>query len=59
MIKLIQNITGTNDGEQHKGNNNSNITKYLEFNKDVLSDLGQKNYEDLIEALANMLKVAV
>jgi hypothetical protein len=31
MVKLIHNMPGANDGEQHKDNNN--ITKYLEHNK--------------------------
>ena len=51
MVKLIQNIPYTNDGEQYKDNNN--ITKYLEFNKDKILDLAKKNYENLVEALTN------
>jgi hypothetical protein len=46
MVKLIQNIPYTNDGEQHKDNNN-NITKYLESNKDSILGLAQKNYDKL------------
>jgi hypothetical protein len=52
MANLIYNIPTTNDGEQHKDDNN-NIKKYLEFNKDSVSDLAQKNYEKLVEALTN------
>jgi hypothetical protein len=52
MAKLIQNIPGVNDGEQHKDNDNS-ITKYLELNKDHILNLGEKNYQNLIEALTN------
>ena len=35
LARLIQNITTANDGEHNKDNNN-NITKYFEFNKDSL-----------------------
>ena len=52
MANLNYTIPITNDGEQHKDDNN-NIKKYLEFNKDSLSDLPQRNYEKLIEALTN------
>jgi hypothetical protein len=52
MANLDYTIPTTNDGEQHKDVNN-NIKKYLEFNKDSLSDLPQRNYEKLIEALTN------
>src|SRR5215208_1263810 len=52
MVKLIYNIPGVIDGEQHKDNNN-NITKYLELNKDRILNLGEKNYENLVEALTN------
>jgi hypothetical protein len=31
MAKLIQNIIGANDAEEHKDNNNNNIVKYLEL----------------------------
>ena len=34
MVKLIQDMPSTNDGEQYKDNKNNNITKYLEHNKD-------------------------
>jgi hypothetical protein len=54
MIKLIQNMPSANDGEQHKdNNNNNNITKYLESNKDSILGLAEKNYEKLVEALTN------
>jgi F0F1-type ATP synthase gamma subunit len=53
MIKLIQNIPNANDGEQHKDDNNDNAIKYLEFNKDSILDLAEKNYENLVEALTN------
>jgi hypothetical protein len=52
MVKLIQNMPGANDGEQYKDNNN-NITKYIEHNKNILIDLAEKNYENLVEALTN------
>ncbi|HKG42201.1 MAG TPA: hypothetical protein VKA98_08690 [Nitrososphaeraceae archaeon] len=52
MVKLIYNIPGVIDGEQHKDNNN-NITKYLELNKDRILNLGEKNCENLVEALTN------
>jgi hypothetical protein len=51
-VKLIQNIPSTNNDEQHKDDNN-NITKYLESNKDTLLDLAEKYYENLVEALTN------
>ena len=49
MVKLIQNMPSANDGEQYKDNNN-NITKYLEHNKDLILNLGEKHYENLVEA---------
>ena len=52
MIKLIQNMPCANDGEQYKDNNN-NIVKYLEYNKDRILNLGEKHYENLVEALTN------
>jgi hypothetical protein len=52
MVKLIHNIPSANDGEQHKDDNN-NITKYLEFNKDSILYLTEKNYKNLVEALTN------
>jgi hypothetical protein len=48
MVKLIQNMPSANDGEQHK--DNDNIIKYIESNKDRLSDLTEKHYENLVEA---------
>src|SRR5688500_12557635 len=51
MAKLIHNISSTNDSEQYKDNNN--ITKYLESNKDRITDLTKKNYENLVEILTN------
>jgi hypothetical protein len=50
MANLIYNIPTTNDGEQHKGNNN-NITQYLESNNNSILYLTEKNYENLVEAL--------
>ncbi len=58
MVKLIQNISCANDGEQYKDNNN-NITKYLEHNKDRILNLGEKNYENLVEAFTkNAIDIA-
>ena len=51
MVKLIQNMPSANDSEQYKDNNN--IVKYLESNKDSISGLVEKNYENLVEALTN------
>jgi len=51
MVNLILNIPSANDSEQHKDNNN--IIKYLELNKDRILNLGEKNYENLVEALTN------
>jgi hypothetical protein len=53
MVKLIQNIPYANDGEQHKDNDNNNVTKYFETNKASLLDLAEKNYENLVVALTN------
>ncbi len=52
MVKLIQNIPSANDGERYK-DNNDNMTKYLELNKDSLLDLAEKNYENLVKALTD------
>jgi len=52
MVKLIQNITGANDDEQYK-DNHINITQYFESIKDRILNLGEKNYENLVEALTN------
>jgi hypothetical protein len=51
MVKLIQNMPSANDGEQYKDNNN--IIKHLELNKDRILNLGEKNYENLVEELMN------
>ena len=51
MVKLIQNITDANDGEQHK-DNCINIAQYFESNKDRILNLGEKN-ENLVEAFTN------
>ena len=50
MVKLIYNIPRVNDSEQPEENT---AIKYLESNKDSLSDLAEKHYENLIEALTN------
>jgi hypothetical protein len=52
MVKLIQNIPSATDGEKYI-DDNDNIIKYLEFNKDRILWLSEKNYENLIEALTN------
>jgi hypothetical protein len=52
MVKLIQNITGANDDEQYK-DNHINITQYFESIKDRILNLGEKNYENLVEALTS------
>ena len=52
MIKLIQNISCANDGEQYK-DNDINITQYFESNKDRILDLAKKHYENLVKALTN------
>jgi hypothetical protein len=36
MVNLIYSIVTANDGEQHKDNNNDNVIKYLESNKEYL-----------------------
>jgi hypothetical protein len=56
MIKLIQNMPSANDGEQYKDNNN--IMKYLELNKDQILNLGEKNYENLVQVLTNNVVAA-
>jgi hypothetical protein len=54
MVKLIQNISSTNDGEQYKDNkNNNSIANYFKANKHTLLDLAEKNYENLTEALTD------
>ena len=58
MAKLIQNISCANDGEQHK-DNHINITQYFESNKDHILNLGEKNYENLVEAFTkNAIDIA-
>jgi chromosome segregation ATPase len=52
MVNLVYSISSTNDDELHKDNSN-NVTKYLESNKNSLSDLAEKYYENLVEALTN------
>jgi hypothetical protein len=53
MANLIYSIPiNANNGEQHKDSNNNSI-KYLEANKNILSDLAEKNYENLVEVLTN------
>jgi hypothetical protein len=52
MINLIYNIPRANHGEQRK-DNDINVTKYLEFNKDKILNLIEKHYENLLEALTN------
>ena len=46
MVKLIYNTPARNNGEQLK-NDDNNIKKYLEFNRDRILDFAQKNYENL------------
>ena len=53
IINIIYKILTSNDSEQHKDNNNNNVIKYLEANKDSILDLAEKNYENLVEALTN------
>jgi hypothetical protein len=54
MVNLILNIPSANDGEQYKDDdNNNNITKYLKLNKDRILNLGEKYYENLVEASTN------
>ena len=49
LLNLIYSISSANNGEQY----NNNIIKYLEFNKDRIMDLAEKNYQNLIEVLTN------
>jgi hypothetical protein len=48
MVKLIQNIPSAADDD----NDSNNITKYFEINRHSILNLGEKNYENLVEALA-------
>ena len=52
MVNLVYTISSTNNGEQHT-NNNNNVTRYLEANKNSLLDLAEKNYKNIVEALTN------
>ncbi len=52
MVKLIQNTPHANDSEQRQ-DNDININKYLEFNKDNLLDLAEKYYQNLVDILTN------
>jgi hypothetical protein len=54
MINIIYKILTENDREQDKDNSNDNVIKYLEFNKDNLLDLAEKNYNSLVEVLTNI-----
>jgi hypothetical protein len=47
MVKLIQNIPSTAD------DGSNNITKYFESNKDRILNLGEKNYEILVDVLTD------
>ena len=49
MVNLIYNLFGTNNNE-HKDNNN-NTAKFLEFNKDSILELAEKDYQNLVEVL--------
>ena len=58
MIKAIYNISIANDDKDNK-NNNNNIVNYLELNRDRILNLGQKNYENLVEAFTkNAIDIA-
>jgi hypothetical protein len=48
IVKLIQNIPSAADD-----NDSNNITKYFEVNRHSLLNLGEKNYENLVETLTN------
>ena len=47
MVNLIYSISSANNGEQY----NNSIIKYLQFNKDKISDLAEKSFENLVEVL--------
>jgi hypothetical protein len=53
VIKLIQNTPSANDGKQHNDDNNNDITNYLEFNRDSILGLAEKNYKNLVEVLTD------
>ena len=42
-----------NDGKQYTNNNNNDVTKYFESNKNRILDLAGKNHENLVEELTN------
>jgi hypothetical protein len=52
LVNLINNMP-ISKVNGYDDNNNNNISKYLELNKDRIMDLAEKNYENLIEALTN------
>ena len=52
LVNLIHNMP-ISKVNRHDDNNNNNISKYLESNKDRIMDLAKKNYENLVEALTN------
>jgi hypothetical protein len=57
-VNFIYSAPTANDGEQHK-DNNINIIKYLEFNKNSLLGLAEKHYENLVEAFTkNAIDIA-
>jgi hypothetical protein len=53
MVNLIYNILTANDRRHGDHDDNDNAIKYLEANKDSILDLAERNYENLVEALAN------
>jgi seryl-tRNA synthetase len=52
-INIIYKIQAANEDGQHKDDNNDNVTKYFESNKDKILDLAKKHYENIVEALTN------
>jgi hypothetical protein len=52
IVKLIHNIPSANNDERQK-DNDINITQYFESNKDRILNIGEKHYENLVEALTN------
>ena len=52
IINIIYKILTANDGEKNR-DDNDNVTKYLESNKDNILDLTEKHYENIVEALTN------
>jgi hypothetical protein len=58
LANLVYNIPSANDGAQDKDNNNK-IAKDLELNKVRILTLGEKNYKNLVQALAkNAIDIA-